>query len=206
MTESALRRGINMRQEKIAFWLTVALVLSVAVSSGAADIAKIGVVDFQKVLSVSNAGKSAQAEINKQGKVMEADLRKKGSEIEEIKKRLERETLVMSKEKREEKERAFRIKLNDFKMLKKKYASDFKRLEKRLVNRIQKAIFELVEEMGKKEGFLLIVEKREGGLLYYPTTIDITDRLIQKYNEQFIQKRTGETETQSGSGTQPGTE
>ncbi|MBC8246955.1 MAG: OmpH family outer membrane protein, partial [Deltaproteobacteria bacterium] len=182
-----------MRQEKIAFWFVVTLVLAVAAPSWAVDIAKIGVVDFQKVLSVSNAGKQAQAEINKQGKAMEEDLKKKGSEIEEIKKRLERETLVMSKENREEKEREFRIKLNDFKMLKQKYAGDFKRMEKRLVNRIQKAIFELVEEMGKKEGFLLIVEKREGGVLYYPSTIDITDRLIQNYNELFIQKRSGET-------------
>ena len=137
-----------MRKEKIAFGLTVTLTLLFAASSWGADIAKIGVVDFQKVLSVSNAGKHAQAEINKQGKSMEEDLKKKGVEIEEIKKRLERETLVMSKDKRDEKEREFRIKLNDFKVLKKKYATNFKRMEKRLVNRIQKAIFKLVEEMG----------------------------------------------------------
>jgi outer membrane protein len=202
-----------MRKEKIAFGLTVTLTLLFAASSWGADIAKIGVVDFQKVLSVSNAGKYAQAEINKQGKSMEEDLKKKGSEIEEIKKRLERETLVMSKGKRDEKEREFRIKLNDFKVLKKKYATNFKRMEKRLVNRIQKAIFKLVEEMGKKEGFLLIVEKREGGVLYYPTTIDITDRLIQKYNELFVQQRSDESASKSSSenegaasGTQVGTQ
>ncbi len=108
-----------MRKEKIAFGLTVTLTLLFAASSWGADIAKIGVVDFQKVLSVSNAGKYAQAEINKQGKSMEEDLKKKGSEIEEIKKRLERETLVMSKDKRDEKEREFRIKLNDLKCLRK---------------------------------------------------------------------------------------
>ncbi len=98
-------------------------------------------------------------------------------------------------------------------MLKKKYAANFKRMEKRLVNRIQKAIFKLVEEMGKKEGFLLIVEKREGGVLYYPTTIDITDRLIQKYNELFVQQRSDESVSKSSSenegaasGTQVGTQ
>ena len=204
-----MRKGIVMRHEKIAFWLAVTLVLSAAAPSWAADIAKIGVVDFQKVLSVSNAGKQAQAEINTKGKAMEADLKKKGSEIEEIKKRIERETLVMSKENREEKEREFRIKLNDFKMLKKKYAGDFKRMEKRLVSRIQKEILQLVEEMGKKEGFLLIVEKREGGVLYYPSTIDITDRLIQKYNELFVERRSGESPSTSdtpGGGAASGTQ
>jgi outer membrane protein len=188
-----------MRKGKIAFWVTVTITLLFAATTWGAVIAKIGIVDFQQVLSVSNAGKQAQAEINRQGKTMEGDLKRKGSEIEEIKKRLERETLVMSKDKREEKEREFRIKLNDFKMLKKKYANDFKRMEKKLVNRIQKAIFELVEEMGKKEGFLLIVEKREGGVLYYPTTIDITDQLIKKYNELFAQQRSDESASKSSS-------
>ena len=46
-------------------------------ASSAADVAKIGVVDFQKILEVSNAGKTAQAEINKQGKQMETDLKDK---------------------------------------------------------------------------------------------------------------------------------
>jgi outer membrane protein len=42
--------------------------------------------------------------------------------------------------------------------------------------------------MGKKEGFLLIIEKREAGVMYSPNTIDLTDQLIQKYNAEFVQK------------------
>ena len=45
---------------------------------------------------------------------MELELKQKGGEIEELRKQLERESMVMSKEKREEKEREIRIKLNDF--------------------------------------------------------------------------------------------
>ena len=56
--------------------------------AGAADVAKIGIVDFQKVLQNSSAGKYAQAEINKKGKAMEAELEKKGADIEERKKQL----------------------------------------------------------------------------------------------------------------------
>jgi len=151
-------------------------------ASHAADVAKIGVVDFQKILENSNAGKAAQAEINKQGKKMEEDLNQKGAEIEEMKKRLEREALVISKEMREEKEREFRIKVNDLKALQKKFMADFKQQEATLVKKIQKEVFDLVEEMGKAEGYLLILEKRQGGVLYAPNSIDITDKLIQKYN------------------------
>ena len=119
---------------------------------------------------------------------MEADLKEKGTELEELKKRLEREVLVMSKEMREEKEREFRIKINDFKSLEKRYKEEFKVLNNRLVNRIKKDVFELIEEMGKKEGYLLIIEKNEAGVLYSPAAIDITDKLIPLYNEKVARQ------------------
>lgn len=156
-------------------------------SSYGADVAKIGVVDFQQILEKSDAGKKATEEINKQGKEMEADLRKRGEEIDEIKKKMEREALVMSKEMREEKEREIRIGIGDFKALKDKYMTDFKQHEARLVRDIQKAVLEVVSEMGKKEGFLIIFEKREAGVLYSPDAIDISDRLIQQFNAKFSQ-------------------
>lgn len=152
--------------------------------SSAAGAVKIGIVDFQKILEVSNAGKTAQVEINKQGKQMEDDLKNRGSEIEELEKKLERESLVMSKDVREEKLREVRIKIGDFKALQQKYMDDFKMLENRIINRIQKEVVELVQKYGEKEGFQLIVEKRTGGVVYAPANIDITDVVIQMYNVQ----------------------
>jgi len=156
------------------------------VSAYGADVAKIGVVNFQKILETSNAGKEAMAEISKQGKKMEADLNSKGLEIEEVKKKLEREALVMSKEMREEKEREIRIKINDIKTLRKRYESNLRDVQKRLVNRIRKELLELVKDVGKKGGYLLIIENI--GVLYSPKTIDITDEIIQKYNVSFDKK------------------
>ena len=156
-----------------------------ATSSYGADVAKIGVVDFQKVLEMSNPGKIARNEINEQGRKMEADLKKKGETIEAAKKKLEREALVMSNEMRAEKEREIRISINDFKSLQKKYMDDFKEQEKKLVSRIQKDLFKIVSRIGKKEGFLLILERREAWIIYSPETIDISERVIQEYNADF---------------------
>ena len=151
----------------------------------AADVAKIGVIDFQRILGNSSAGKFAQAEINKKGKIMEVELKKRGAKIEENKKRLEREALVMSKEMREEKEREIRININDFKILQQKYMREFKEFENRIVKRIQNEVLNLVIEMGKSQGYLIILEKRSGEVIYMPETIDATDKLIQKYNASF---------------------
>ena len=152
----------------------------------AADVAKIGVIDLQKILETSAAGKSIQAELKNEKDKMEADLQKKGTEIENIRKRLERESMVMGKEMREEKERESRIKINDFKTLQKKYRTELQKLEVQLMNQLQKDIQELVNAIGKKEGYLLIINKY--GVLYSPGSIDITDSLIKKLNEKSKKK------------------
>ena len=173
---------MNMRNNILAVGVLSFFFLTGA--SSAADVAKIGVVDFQKILEVSNSGKTAQVEINKQGKQMETDLKDRGAEIEDIEKKIERESLVMSKEVRDEKQREMRIKIGDFKALQQKYMEDFKALENRIISRIQKEVVELVQEIGKKEGYTLVVEKRTGGVIYAPMSIDITDTVIQIYNAQ----------------------
>ncbi len=149
----------------------------------AADEVKIGLVDFQKVLDDSIAGKRAQEEINRKGEAMEAELRKVGEEIEEIKNQLEREALVMSAEAREEKEREIRIKVGDFKAMQNRHLQDFKEAERELVAQIQKEVVELVKKMGAQEGYSLILERRECGAVYFPDSMDLTDRVIEAYDK-----------------------
>jgi outer membrane protein len=176
-----------MRAVKFAFVLSLLILFSFANSLFAADVAKIGVLDLQKVLETSNAGKSIQAELKQQKEKMESDLKQRGTEIEKISKRLERESMVMSKEMREEKEREQRIKINDFKSLQKKYRSDLQKLEVQLMNQLQKDIKEIVDAIGKKEGYLMIINKFS--VLYSPGSIDITKDLIKKLNAKTAKRK-----------------
>ena len=152
-------------------------------SAVAADIAKIGVVDIQRIMSTSDRGKAAKAQIKEQSDKMTQALKQKGAEIEELKKQFERESMVMGKEKREEKEREFRIKLNDLKSLEKRYRGELQAIEKKLAGEMRKAVFALVEEIGKKEGYLLIINNFN--VLYSPGSIDITDQLIKELNARY---------------------
>ena len=175
-----------MRNLNLALILAVVAVFGVCNYSLAADVAKIGVIDLQRVIETSSQGKFAQAQIKKQKDTLEKDLKQKGAEIEQLRQRLEREAMVMSKETREEKEREARIKLNDFKILQKRYRSELQKLEQKLIEQLKDDVFALVGEIGKKEGYLLIISKI--GVLYSPKTIDITDQLIKRLNRQFAKK------------------
>jgi outer membrane protein len=148
----------------------------------AADVAKIGVVDFQKVLTESESGKSVQTEMQTKGREMEKSLRELGEEIENLTDQISREAMVMSKEKREEKQRELEIKKYDFQSLQKKYQTKFRELEAENISKLQDEILDVTEKIGKEGGFLLIIEK--SAAIYYPDSIDITDRVIEKYNEK----------------------
>lgn len=146
----------------------------------AADVAKIGVVNFQKILENSSKGKAAQSELKTAKDRMESDLKKKGAEIEEMRKRLEDQAGVVSKEMREEKSRDVRIKMNDFRNLQKQYSTELQGLERKLMSKMQTEVAGIVKQIGEKEGYLLIISNI--GVLYSPSSIDLTDKIIKKLN------------------------
>lgn len=170
-----------MKQYAVYLSVVIASVMFSLPAFGA-DVAKIGIVDFQKVLTESKAGKAVQAEIQKKGREMESSLKELGQEIESLNKQLNRDAMVMSKEKREEKQRELEIKKYDFQSMQQKYRSKFREMENKMVEKLQKEIFDIAETIGKREGYLLIIEKTAA--IYYPSTIDITDKVIKAYNEK----------------------
>jgi outer membrane protein len=170
--------------------LTVVAVVVLTVAGGGraigADAPKIGVVNLQTVLETSVAGKAAQSEIKGQKDKLEADLKQKGNELQELEKRLQREATVMSKEAREGKERELRIKASDLQALQKKYRTDLQDLERKYMGQLQKDISDLVTEIAKKEGYVLIISTI--GVLYSQQGMDITARLIQDLNAKSGKK------------------
>ena len=146
----------------------------------AADVAKIGVVDFQRFLTESNIGQAAQAEIESEGARMEKDLKEQGEAIETLEKKLEADAMVVSEEKRESQLREYRIKIGDLKALQQKYTMALKKMEQELIARVQTKATALAAELGEKEGYLMLIEKT--AVIYHPAAIDVTDQLIQYAN------------------------
>ncbi len=162
--------------------LGISFLIAMTSVSFAADIAKIGVVDFQKVITESDAGKALEAELKQKGEKMQDDLKQKGKEIDDLSQQLAREAMVMSSDKREEMQRELEIKKYDFQALQKKYENQLRQLQIERLKKIQDEILKVAENIGKREGYLLIVDRNSA--VYYPEKIDITDQIIREYNEK----------------------
>jgi len=171
-----------MRMFKTVFGATVFFFVFFVISSYGADI-RIGVVDLQKIVELSNAGKKIQKELSKKKKRLEDKLKREGSVIEGLRKNLERQAQVMSREQRGDKEREINIKIYDFKSLEKKAKEELFKLQNEKLDVMRKDIFEIVQKIGKSEGYTLIIDKI--GVLYFDQAVDVTDKLLEKYNNRY---------------------
>ncbi len=163
----------------IAIALFCLFILSGSVFAGNGP--KIGVVDFQKVIDSSIAGKAVNSELISFNKKWKTKLEKKRDEIEGMKKKID-EGMVMNREQKERMERNMAKKFVDFESDKKKYKEDITILRNRKLKLLAGAVLKLAKEIGEREGYLVIMQK--GGTLYYSDTVDLTGRMIKKYNEQ----------------------
>ncbi|MCK5542055.1 MAG: OmpH family outer membrane protein [Desulfobacterales bacterium] len=162
---------------------TLVFIFSTTFFAFSADVAKIGIIDFQKIMSDSSAGKLIQKKLQAKGNEFSQKLQDMQKEIVELEKNLKRESMVLSQDKRDEKGREYRIKVNDFNQEKKKLQYDLKDLENKEINKMQKNVFEIVQKIGKKEGYLLVIEKKTAGVIYHPESIDMTDKVVKEYNK-----------------------
>lgn len=176
-------------KKAIGFLSVIMLIIGIAFPVYAADVAKIGVIDFQKILDESSAGKLVKKEITDKGQEFQKKLKAEKDQLDEMSKAFEREKLVLSKEKITEKQRDFRIRVNDFKKMQDDFGKELKRMELSLLNKTQKEVIHISNEIGKAEGYLLILEKKTAGIVYRPDHIDITEQVIKKYNQQVAKSK-----------------
>ena len=153
-----------------------------AVTAYSADVAKIGVVDFERIFKESNTGKKIKAEIEKNREGMSEELQKKQMEIQNLQEDYQREKMVLSQDRLAEKEREMNIKIYDLNMLKKKYENEMKKFAFDKTEDLKEDLFKIADDYGQKEGFMLIVEKNS--IVYYQKKMDITDSIIKLINSQ----------------------
>ena len=178
-----------MRNLNLLFLVHFFIIITSIIPSYGAAVAKIAIVDTQKVIDESLLGKKMKNELEKIRANYVADLEAKGKEIQKLQNEVkilsssEKTSSVANKEEIDKKSRILKIKIYDIKQLDEKYANDFKKEETKKIKYTIKIIQEIMDEIGKKEGYLLI--KNERGVVYFPEDIDITDKVIKLLDSRY---------------------
>ncbi|PLX75830.1 MAG: hypothetical protein C0614_10485 [Desulfuromonas sp.] len=149
----------------------------------AADL-KVGYVDLQKALNLSSAGKMAKEKIKSKVETYDAEVQLRQEELQKLKEDLEKQAMLLSEEARSAKERDYQQKLKEYQRFTKDIQEELQQTDADLTRKILEDILKVVQDVGKKNGYTLVLEKTESSLVYADSSIDMTDSVIQAFDAQ----------------------
>ena len=173
-----MKNIVSKRSVKF-FCLLISLFL-LPVSLLAADTAKFGSIDVQKVLNESDAGKKAKSDLESLIRTKQSTIDEKGKAIEKMKADLEKQASVLSPEARKTKEDELEKLLREYQRIVQDSQAEIKKKEGDFTDAILKEIRDLIEKMGEEQGYTLMIER--GMVLYSNKGIDITDSVLKRYD------------------------
>jgi len=170
-------------------WVFVAAVLA-GLPASAADMQKIGYVDLRVALNESETGKKAKGELEAIVKSKQSSIEEKGKSIEKLKGELEKQGSVLSAEARKAKEEEIERQTRDWQRLLQDSQNEIKKKEEKLTGTILRELRGIIVRIGEEEGYSLILENYEGLILFASKDMDITAKVVKRYNEmQSKQKK-----------------
>jgi outer membrane protein len=168
--------------------LTGIIILALAIfsfqlSASAADQLKIGVLDLQMCIQTSNEGKRIAESLKKKYTEMQDDLNKRQQELVEMQNDLEKQSLMLSVDAKEERQKEYDKKRRDLSYLLQDKNEEYKKAENDARVAILNVLSGVVETIAKEKNFDLITERANGGVLYVSKALDITDEVIAGLNK-----------------------
>lgn len=143
---------------------------------------RLAVIDVQRVLATSTAGKQAYEKLKKMQDERITRAQKLDEETKALENEINTKKLSLSEEKLNEMQKA----LSDRKIAMQRYAQDADRevseARDRELAALEAKIKPIIDQIGKEMGLAAIFNKFESGLVYASEAIDITDTVIKRFD------------------------
>ena len=164
--------------------LTASLTLLVAtVVPAVAQSGKIGVLDTQKVVLQSQAGKTALAPLEAFQKEKEGELETKKKEISDLRTRIAEGQSLPGGELAKLREE-LETKTNDIRRFQQDAAQEIQRRQAQVLQEIDRQVMPVVNAYAIEQSYSMIFRKFESGLVYVDESIDVTAAIIQRLDAQ----------------------
>jgi outer membrane protein len=145
---------------------------------------KIGVVDVDQAISSTEEGKAAREELARKRREAEAKIMPLYERFKTQKEDLDSKKFVLSEDALYQKQLDLVETQNQIQSMEKELEGQLKVDRQRLLGPLTVKLKDIIDELGKKEGFSLIIGRGTPGFLYTREALDITDQVIEKYNSK----------------------
>jgi len=167
-----------MRQSLLMVVVALLVVTTVAWAE-----TKIGVVDVQRVIDDSEKGQQARELLKQKFEQEKTALEKEGKEIALLKEDFDKQSAVLTPEKRADREQELRQRIKDFNRLKKDKQDSFNAQQMEVLRQVMAKVMEVVQAVAKENGYTAVLDATNGPVLYAGEGVDITDLIIQRFNQ-----------------------
>jgi len=146
---------------------------------------KIGVIDVQKLVVESAAGKEAQGRVKKVIDAKQADSEKLQKELQGLQQRLTDQGPSMTEDKREQLNKEYQEKGISYKRFQDDAQRQVQEAQQKELAELEKRVLPVINVVGKEKGYTLIFNKYAPGMLVYADdAVDITDEVLRRFNTQ----------------------
>ena len=159
------------------------MVALLAVTTVAWAETKIAVVDVQRVIDDSEKGQQARELLKQKFEQEKTSLEKEGKEIALLKEDFDKQSAVLTPEKRADREQELRQRIKDFNRLKKDKQDSFNAQQMEVLRQVMAKVMEVVQTVAKENGYTAVFDATNGPVLYAGEGVDITDLIIQRFNQ-----------------------
>jgi outer membrane protein len=176
--------------KKFGWIVAVVLILALTFAASPAVAAeKTGFVDIREIMLTSGAGKKAAEEFKKAVEKDKATIQEKEAELKKLKDELEKQRPLLKEEVIKENELALQKKYRDYQILVKDSETELRAKDQDLSNKISFEIQKLVQAIGEKEKYSMIVDVSAIPLAYFAKENDLTKRVLDEFNKTYKPKK-----------------
>ncbi len=145
---------------------------------------RIGVVDIDQAISSTEEGKAAREEFARKQREAEAKIQPLVERYRGLEEDLKAKKFVLSDDALFQKQLDLAEMRNQIQNKMKELEGQLQVDQKRLEGPLTKKLVEIIEDAGKTRGFTMILRRGAPGVLYTREALDITDIIIEKYNQK----------------------
>lgn len=143
---------------------------------------KVAVIDVQRVVSESDPGKEALQQLKTLQDAKVAEGQTLQQEINALQEQLNKQRFTVSEDKLAEMSKQ----LENKNIAMRRFEDDAKReledARRKQLGGLEAKILPIINAIGQEQGFTLIFNKFQSGLVYADDAVDITDQVIQRFN------------------------
>jgi outer membrane protein len=144
---------------------------------------RVGLVDMQKAIQSTSAGKKAKSELESEFNKKKKELESKEAELKKIGEELEKKKSVMSEEALGKKQAEFQEEMLRYRDVVGKSQLDIQKKERDLTAPILDKMKKVIAKIAKEKGYSVIMESNQSVLFATPEG-DLTDDVIKAFEKE----------------------